>query len=213
MLFLNIEKYGASFHVYGELRGEVNTEFRSSSTLNENFRVDLQRFDKLAPMHGEKFEFAEIYGFKLYSFLDVSQKILTTESCRGGYDMAHLVIFHQNLKIEMPFEEWIGLVPGLLRGRGGKRTNLSIFRTYEGEYVLFYIQDGKVNHRPLEGACFIKDGEVVTLEQVIQNRRAQVAEYQRQVEQKIERLTTQSFRLSEELHGSEFLNQCVWNPR
>ena len=57
------------------------------------------------------------------------------------------------------------------------------------------------------------EGNVVTLKQVIQNRRDQIAHLQKQVEGQIERLTTQSFRLSEELHGSEFLNECVWNPR
>ncbi len=213
MLFLNIEKYGASFHVYGDCRGGVNTEFRSSSTLSDQYGADLERFDNLAPVRGERFEFAEIGGYKVYSYIRINQKIICDRRAKGGYDMAQLVIFYKKRKIEIPFEEWLKMVPGIADNPSDYRSNLAIFRTYEGLYVLFYIQNGKLGHQVLEEPCFIKEGNVVTLKQVIQNRRDQMTQLQKQVEQKIERLTTQSFRLSEELHASEFLNQCVWNPR
>lgn len=213
MLFVNIEKYSSSFHVYGRRKSVHGHDFESGPRLCEDYGASYTPFNNLARMHGRSFEQITICGYTLVGYVNVAQSVLTDRPCKANRSFAGLVIFYQNHKIVDPFENWFQVIPGLADTRDDFPTNLSVFWTHDGKWVLFYIKNGKIVHEELTEPCFIKGGDVVTLKEVITNRRQQLVTQQEQLEAQIERLSKYSFQLSDELDRAGFLQSGVFKSR
>lgn len=211
MLFINLEEYNVSFHIYGE-KTTFDDKFRSSGTLCVDYLVNYEAFSKLVGPRTKAFDYAELLGFKIRGYVSVAQGVLTDRTRLGDQNIAGLLMFHKNLKTELSFTDWLKLVPGIGDSRSSNRTNLSVLFTEEGQWLLVFLKDGRVGHELINERCFIKGGEIVTLAQVIQNRRNQIAEQERRLEQQVARFDTHSFQISEELHRSDLLNNSVFNP-
>lgn len=160
MLLFEKKDYRSAFHVFGYPVPE--SHFHGSKLqLNTDYRTVYRRFAENVGIPVESFEFTVGENtVTLVGSIEVHPGAFTEED-KSHLTVLDLMIWHQLRKVTTPFNQWIHHNP-FLRGKR-KRGNFSIMYSDQGDYCLFYIEQGVVMYEKLTETCFIHNGIVTPL--------------------------------------------------
>jgi hypothetical protein len=206
MLLIKVDQYGCDTALYGEKKEDRHSPsfFNNRLRLNTSWRCEYVRFNALPKMHGQGFEEFELMGKRLVGYINCPQWALSNDNpTPDGASLSDLVLYHVNRKVETDFRTWIKQNPLIRPSR--YRTNMSIFRTYEGELWLFYLQNGLLDCEQITETSFVREGFITTLKEAMRKQRENGEEQLKKIDEMHEKVE-KSFDLPKLLDGENLLS-------